>query len=290
MRIINTAQDFFDVYHQRKSNGQELLLSDLELYYARHTESFANYFPQHCPNTEERLFGAIKKYPNQLTEMEKVVEQLPTIIGEVCQRLEQFCQYKPELSYHLIVGGFGSNAFVERKVEGDVYFAVEKLSPHPEHLAVIVAHELGHIYHNVVSHKAGLNWSKVDWEHGALPLYREGVATYISQQLVPELDSEVYFTYDSNGAPWYSFAVEHKSQIARAFSEDCSKKWAMEQEREWFRLSGGQRFGHNRLGYYLGAEFTHYLVQRYGESHALCLWVERDIKQEVLEWLKGEVT
>lgn len=63
------------------------------------------------------------------------------------------------MKFHLFVGGFGSNAFVERDYWRYV-FAAEKLSPDLNHLRVIVAHEIGHIYHNVMLQNDGMDWGK----------------------------------------------------------------------------------------------------------------------------------
>ena len=44
-----------------------------------------------------------------------------------------------------------------------------------------MAHEIGHIYHNVMLQQAGMDWSKAEWNDASVSLYREGVATYLSK-------------------------------------------------------------------------------------------------------------
>ncbi|MBO1913223.1 hypothetical protein J4G37_51495, partial [Microvirga sp. 3-52] len=106
------------------------------------------------------------------------------------------------LSYKLIVGTFGSNAFVTQDNKREIYFAVEKLSADIEHLKVIVAHEIGHVAHFSFASNQDMNWTTVDWLNGLTTLYTEGVATYLSKKTVPNLNASVYFTYDAEGDSW----------------------------------------------------------------------------------------
>lgn len=177
-------------------------------------------------------------------------------------------------------------AYVNRRIKGNVYFAVEKLSSEPEHLRVIVAHELGHIYHNLLLDQANIHWPSLVWDDGTTSLYREGIATYISQQTVPDLADAVYFHYNNSGDDWLAFCKQSKKEIASAFLADA-RKWTYGEEREWFRLSGGKQFGYNRLGYYLGMEFVHYCVDQYGEKETLILWAKEDLKEIALNWLEN---
>ena len=120
------------------------------------------------------------------------------------------------MKFHLFVGGFGSNAFVERDYWRYV-FAAEKLSPNLNHLRVIVAHEIGHIYHNVMLQNNGMDWEKAEWTDAAVNLYREGVATYVSKQIVKGLNESVYYSYDDDGERWLQYYIENEEQIKKRF-------------------------------------------------------------------------
>lgn len=178
MKIVDTTPAFF----QLLETEDQVTIETLNCYYAQYPELFDHYFERHCPRTEERLTQAIKRYPAQVAEAKLVAERLPAIIEEVMGRAVAYFGFDPELEFFLLVGGFGSNAYVDLKK--GVYFAVEKLSANPDHLRVIVAHEIGHLYHLRLLAQAGIDWSKVRWD-GLAQTNWEGVATYISQQLVP---------------------------------------------------------------------------------------------------------
>jgi hypothetical protein len=282
MKIMDTTHTFL----QLRDESDSFDLHALNRYYATYPKVFGEYFQYHCPRTEERLTQALERYDSRLNDILDVVDVLPNVIEEVMQELAEYFGFDPDIEFYLLIGGFGSNAFVNRKIKANVYFAAEKLSSNPDHLRIIVAHELGHIYHNLLLDQANIDWSALVWEEGTTSLYREGMATYLSQQTVPGEPEAVYFQYDNSGEEWLSFCKQHKRDIAQAFLADA-RAWSMEKEREWFLLSGGKKFGHSRLGYYLGTEFVRYCVDRFGEKETCILWAKKDLKQIGLKWLES---
>ncbi|RLQ96344.1 aminopeptidase [Falsibacillus albus] len=257
--------------------------------FSEYPDVYERYFPQHCPLTDERLNAAIDKYPAVMDEMKKASHRLPEIIKEVNATYTSTYHFNHDLQFHLFIGSFGSNAFVEAKVAGDIFFAIEKLSAKEEHMKVIAAHEIGHVYHNVISGEEGIDWRNIDWMHGMTTLYREGVATYLSKRIVENVDEPVYFSYNDEGIGWYAFAEKNRHSIIKAFQEDTIGQWNMEKEREWFRLSGGNRFGYNRLGYYIGTLFVEHLVNELGEREALTLWASNSLHSRIEDWLDEQI-
>lgn len=285
MHIQNTAESFFELFKEVDS----LSLQDLDTYYAQYPDIFKEYFQYHCPKTEERLTAAIERYSPQMEELKLVANRLPSIVETVMGRFEALFGTKLELNFHIFVGGYGSNAFVERKIIGDVYFAIEKLSSDPVHLEVIVAHEIGHIYHNYLSDQVGIKWSEVDWEHGVTSLYREGIATYLSMLTANSGQKEsICFSYNDEGDEWLQFCKENHRKIAKRFLEDAGQ-WSFDKEREWFRLSGGSYFGFNRLGYYLGTCFVQDYVKQHDKEAIITLWARESLDPVVREWLKEQI-
>ncbi|WP_421385159.1 DUF5700 domain-containing putative Zn-dependent protease [Bacillus salacetis] len=280
--IQNTLPDFLDLNHSKEN----ITISDLEHYYSMYPEVFTEYFNYHCPKTEERLTAAIEKYPGKIENIRAISKTLPEIITNVLAIYNQRFETNTKLNFHLLVGGFGSNAFVERKIIGDVFFAAEKLSQEESHLQIIAAHEIGHVYHNILSEQIEMDWSKVDWTNGLVTLYREGVATYLSMVTVPGAHESVYFSYDAEGSDWLTFSQENLAQIKQRFLLDAEAGWTFEKEREWFRLSGGSHFGYNRLGYFLGTAYVKDLVSKIGLDETLIYWNKKDVKQDVIDWLK----
>ncbi|WP_434163686.1 aminopeptidase [Bacillus thuringiensis] len=265
--------------------SDDLELEVLNQYYTSHPEIFEEYFKYHCPKTKERLSNAIKQYPAKIEDIRIIEATLPTIIQEITKEYRSKYNFDVNIKFHLFVGGFGSNAFVEREIIGDIFFAAEKLSPDLNHLRVIVAHEIGHIYHNIMLQQAGMDWSKAEWTDASVSLYREGVATYLSKKIVNDLDESVYYSYNSDGYPWLLYYKENEVKIKKRFLQDYVEGWTDEKEKEWFRLSGGSYFGYDRLGYFLGTAFVEYLVQAFGESEALTFWNKHNLKSNVMDWL-----
>lgn len=282
MIIDNRIPSFLSMYDTKK----QLTLADLEEYFNENEQIFKDYFPIHCPKTDERLQLAIDKYDSKIQDIRTISNTLPAIVEEVEDGFQQTYQLDMELNHVLMVGTFGSNAFVTRDNKRKIFFAVEKLSAKREHLKVIVAHEIGHVTHFSLATRLGMDWGAVDWMHGLTTLYTEGAATYLSRKIVPGLRESVYFTYDDAGDPWVMCYKENKSAIKRRFLEDASGEWDMVKEKEWFRLRGGGYFGYERLGYLLGTDYMEQLVDEIGEEKALTFWHENDVKKDILAWLR----
>ncbi|MGK8828974.1 aminopeptidase [Bacillus paranthracis] len=278
--INNTIPSFLKLWE-----STDVELAVLNQYFTSHPEIFEEYFKYHCPNTNERLSNAINQYPTKIEDIRIIAETLPTIIQEITNEYRNKYSFDVNMKFHIFVGAFGSNAFVEREIIGDIFFAVEKLSPDLNHLRVIVAHEIGHIYHNVMLQNDGMDWGKAEWADATVNLYREGVATYVSKQIVKGLNESVYYSYDDDGERWLQYYIENEEQIKKRFLKDYIEGWTFEKEKEWFRLSGGQYFGYNRLGYFLGTAFVEYVVQAWGESEVFTFWNKHNLKRGVMDWL-----
>ncbi|MEK5040005.1 aminopeptidase [Sporosarcina sp. FSL K6-3457] len=282
LRIHNIITDFLDMYESKK----DLRILDLETYIDENAEVFDHYFPIHCPKTPERLQEAIEKYPMKIKDIYIMSERLPRIIKEIDEVYTEIFHNDLDINYTMLVGTYGSNAFVTREIKGDIYFAVEKLSSEIDHLKAITAHEIGHVTHFSFAARQGMDWTTVDWTHGLTTLYTEGAATYLSKKVVPGLNESVYFTYDKDGDSWVTCYQENKTEVKRRFFEDVLSGWNTEKEKEWFRLSGGGYFGHNRLGYLLGTDYVEHLVNVIGEEAALAFWSGNDVKKDILTWLE----
>ncbi|KMQ00659.1 aminopeptidase [Bacillus cereus] len=278
--INNTIPSFLKLWE-----STDIELADLNQYFTSHPEIFEEYFKYHCPNTNERLSNAIKQYPAKIEDIRIITKTLPIIIQEITNEYRNKYHFDVNMKFHIFVGGFGSNAFVEREIIGDIFFAAEKLSPDSNHLRVIVAHEIGHIYHNVMLQNDGMDWEKAEWADAAVNLYREGVATYFSKQIMKGLDESVYYSYDNDGERCLQYYIENEEQIKKRFLEDYIEGWTFEKEKEWFRLSGGQYFGYNRLGYFLGTTFVECVAQTLGESEGFTFWNRHNLKRGVMDWL-----
>ncbi|MDQ0178316.1 M48 family metalloprotease [Bacillus chungangensis] len=280
MKIINIIPDFLDIFHSTKN----LTYHDLSMYYEKNAEIFNAYFPQHCKNNPERIGKAIKQYPAKMEEIEIISTQLPRTIKEISDAYSELFHFEVPIKFHLFVGGFGSNAFTDRKLVSDVYFAAEKLSIHPNHLSVIVAHEIGHVYHRVFSDKNSIDWDSVKWSSGEISLFLEGVATYLSKKIVRNVSETTYYSYDDSGQATLNFYQSKKNVIKKNFLDDCLV-WDHSKLKEWFTLSGGNYYNETRLGYYLGMDFVESLAKSIGDEKAILAWKERNFEDILHLWL-----
>lgn len=278
MKIIDTIPYFIENYRP----SVDFLIS----YYAECRDVFKEYFAYHCKDTEERHRQSLAKYPEALRAIRQVHEKIVPIIKEVNDEYFKVFKVSFPIEVNLIVGGFGSNAFNHRQIIPNITFALEKLSPAPEHLQAIVAHEFGHAAQNILSNEAGMDWAKVKWESPLIWLNQEGAATHFSRRIAPELKPHVYFSFSDEGDEWLAFAEANNQLIKKEFAVDYSSETGAAVFREWFSINGGERFGHSRLGYYLGDLFFQDQVEKLGEMQAVLAWKEPDFIEKVERWLR----
>ena len=277
MKIIDTVPFFLNNYVPS--------LSFLRSYYEEYPEIFKEYFTRHCKDTEERHNQSLEKYPNSFLDIKQVHENITPIIQEVVHEYEQLYDVSFPIKVNLIVGGYGSNAYTYHQIIPNITFALEKLSPDLNHLRVIVAHEFGHAAQNILTDRAGMDWTTAQWTHPFNWLYREGIATYLSERIVPHLKKSIYFSYDDEGEEWLYFAQRHVKEIKKAFIEDYRKMSGNELFRNWFSISGVNVFGYSRFGYFLGELFVQEEKEKHGELETIIASVKPDYLNTVEHWL-----
>ena len=277
MKLIDTVPFFIDNY--------EPSISFLRSYYTKYPDIFMEYFSLHCKDTDERHAASIQKYPHYFSAIKEVYKNIIPIIKEVTEEYAKQYQITFPIEVNLIVGGFGSNAYTYRQIIPNITFSLEKLSPEPDHLRVIVAHEFGHTSQNILTDKAGIDWTKAKWTSPLIWCYREGVATHFSRKIIPELHPSIYFSYNDEGYEWLAFANENAEEIKRAFAEDYQTLDVDSLYREWFSINGGKKFGYNRLAYFIGDMFFQEEVKRLGELEAIIAWKEVDFEERIKQWL-----
>ncbi|WEG14552.1 hypothetical protein PU629_09410 [Pullulanibacillus sp. KACC 23026] len=273
--------DLSNAFFQSWEKLQPFTLDDLERYYQTAPEVFNHYFQQHCQRTPERLGAALERYPEQIATMKRAAELLPSLIEEVYERLSNLMGLEMTIKTRLLVGCFGSNAYVTH--DGTLHFALETMPDNPDYLTVLVAHEMAHAFHFEMLGNAGFDFSKMAGD-GYTSIYLEGVATVVSELVKPGLSEKVYFSFDETSEAWLTFFKEHFIEVKKAIQHDL-KHWKMEEEREWFRLRGGKKYGYNRLGYLLGRVFVKQLIQKTSLKETMIYWARHDLKQEIEDWM-----
>lgn len=281
MKIIDTVPYFLDNYRPS--------INFFRSYYGEFPDVFKEYFLYHCKDTEERHNQSLLKYPQFFNSIKLIHQNIITIIKEVEHNYLSSYEVSFPIDVNLIVGGFGSNAYTYRQIIPNVTFALEKLSPESRHLKAIIAHELGHVTHNIISDKVGNDWSKVDWNSPFTWLFQEGVATYLSRKASPGLPPSMYFSYDDCGEGWLQFASLHKQEIKYEFAKDLLECTPQEIFREWFSINGGNKLGYSRLAYFLGDMLFKEKVSQVGEMEAIVAWKDHEFEKIVNGWLHNDV-
>ena len=279
MKIIDTVPYFV--------NNYEPSIDFLNSYINEYPDIFKEYFAYHCKDTEERHSQSIRKYPEYFLPIKQVHENIIPIIKEVTDQYFKLFEVEFPIDVNLIVGGFGSNAYTYRQIIPNITFALEKLSPEPDHLKTIVAHEFGHAAQNIISDGAGINWAQVQWNSPLIWLNQEGAATHFSRRIAVDLHPSIYFSYDEKGGNWLTFSRKNKNKnkIKQAFAKDYLAFTPELLFREWFSINGGEKFGYSRLGYFISDMFFQYQIENLGESKAVTAWKENGFEDHVKHWL-----
>lgn len=280
LKIIDTVPYFFTNY--------EATTQSLREYFAAFPEIFEEYFTRHCKNTEERHVQSIEKYPQHFNAIKEVHKSIQIIIQEIAGAYNKKYNISFPVDINLVVGGFGSNAYTYQQIIPNITFALEKLSPNPDHLRVIVAHEFGHLAQNIISDNRGMDWSKVQWTNPLNWLYREGIASDLSRQVVDLMHPSIYFSYNDEGKDWYDFAQANTTKIKQAFNEDYKVLTTEEIFHEWFSINGGRKFGYNRLAYFLGDLFVRKYKGKHGEIATITAWKDPAFEVNIAQWLSQE--
>lgn len=278
VKVVDTAGYFLENY--------EGTMESLRTYYGEYPAVFKEYFAFHCKDTPERHQLSMQRYPEVMADIEAARWRLPAIIEEIATAYERLYGITFPVDVNLLVGGFGSNAYTYREIIPNISFALEKLSPEPDHLRVIVAHEFGHAAHHILSDRVGTDWAKVQWTHPLTWLYQEGVATHFSRKIATGMDSAMYYSFNDDGTDWLGFAEQNAVAIKRAFAADYRQLDAAELFGEWFSIHGGKRFGVERLGYFLGNTFFQSKMEKMGELKAVLDWGHDGFLHSAEQWLE----
>lgn len=276
MNIHNTVTDFLAHY--------EPSIPYLQQYFSKNAGQFDEYFTYHCNNVEEKLQAAVSKHAEKIPDLQTMSKTMPALILDIKNKYEEMYGIQFTKDVHLLVGLYGSNAYTYRQIIPEIAFCLEKLSLIEEHLKVIIAHEFGHALHNMLSDKAGINWSAVNWTDPYTWLLQEGTATYFSKQ-VAEAKEDIYFAYEEDGE-WLDFAKKNRVKIINRFIEGLYSSQTTNIFREWFSINGGMIFGYTRLGYFIAFEIVNSLVEELGELEAVTLWKNKNFKDTMLNKLR----
>ncbi|MFB4159189.1 hypothetical protein ACE1TF_04835 [Geomicrobium sp. JSM 1781026] len=276
MKIFDTVPFFVRLY--------EPSLAFLHNYQRAFSNTFKSYRKYHCKNTIEQKEFALSEYA--IDHIERVHKEIIPIIERSARAYEEQYSLVFPISVQLIVGVYGSNAYAEREVVPNITFALEQLPADEESLSIIVAHELGHVAHHMLTDQLGCDWGEMMWQDPRISAFQEGAAMYFSKQIVSGLPDFKYFSFDAQKEDGYQKALTLLPGIARAFLKDLQQQSSTQMVREWFSIRGGEQFEIPRLGYVIGEQFVATEIERLGEERALTLWTEPNFLQYMNSWLE----
>jgi len=277
MKIIDTVQPFVEGYIPT--------IEYLNEFYLQFKENYEEYFKYHCRNVEEKKHLALDKYPRKLADLLPMRDLFIRFIPKIAMMYEKMYGIQFTKDVHLLVGLFGSNAYVYRQYNPEIAFCLEKLPNHPTYIQIIIAHEFGHATHQLFCEKQKISWEKVDWQSPYVWLLQEGIATYLSTKIVDARLDE-YFAYEED-LEWLQFASKNEAEIAERFLQDLDKTDEVMIFHEWFSINGGENFGFARLAYYLAYQLVKHLFDHMSEDEVFMLWehpeFENMMKQQLQE-------
>ena len=123
----------------------------------------------------------------------------------------------------------------------------------------LVLHELGHVY----AAQFGTSLSPSREQRLLAQLFSEGIAMVFEQELVGNPN---YFHQNVNG--WTTWCHEHLSAIAHCFAAESPSLTRETQRYFGDRVSFE---GYPDVGYYLGARFVRFLMEKMTFDEVLCL-------------------
>ncbi|RSK34937.1 hypothetical protein [Bhargavaea beijingensis] len=246
----------------------------LDHYYNQFKNHYTEYFAYHCHNVAQKRKDAIKKHTNKIAELIEIKDRMHGAILEIKSQYENIYGVRFTKDVHLLVGLYGSNAYTYRQFSPEIAFCLEKVPASNTHLQILIAHEFGHATNNLFSIKQGIEWENVEWMNPLTWLIQEGIATYLSTQIIDGRLDE-YFAFEED-PEWILFARNHSTIIQLQFVHDLNHYSSQEIFKEWFSINGGGHFGVTRLGYYIGYMVVKKLIQELGEEQVLSLWARDD--------------
>ena len=138
----------------------------------------------------------------------------------------------------------------------------------PDRMFALIAHEIGHIWHQAMGGAFGQ--SKTIEERALFQLFSEGVAVWFEQCLYGQDD---FFLENHDG--WLDWCSAHDGEIRREYWRRIQHKESVQDFfGDWVRYQG-----RSDVGYYLGNQFVRWLLKKYPVPEAVGLSILK-LKQE----------
>ncbi|WP_243287121.1 hypothetical protein [Geothrix terrae] len=203
-------------------------------------------------------FDAYRRLAARIPVEERAVEQ--AIPGTLARFKALFPDASARPTVHLVLApGFDAKSAVGPDGAPVLLLAVDSLALEDADLGILLPHELFHLYH---ARRAGvLNDGVMPGATLLLPLFAEGMATFVSATLAPGRTEGQWLLQENLGA----LPLDRLPELSRRFLADADRLAAdpghPEAFRRWFNASPAGVHGDlpDRMGYWLGLQVVRHL-------------------------------
>lgn len=246
---------------------------------------------QHRPDWQTQkqrtLQARFAEYPKLAAGIPTEVRALQVAIALQSIRLRQLF---PDANTYppveiLLAPNFDAKSGVLSSGAPVLVFAADSLLLEQANLSIVVPHELFHLYH--AQHAGISNDGVMPGVDLTVPLFEEGLATYVSGQLSPgHTDGELLLQDDLG-----SLAIDKFPDIARRFLADAHHQAIdpvhPEIFKRWFSANA-KPYQHdlpNRSGYWLGLQLVRYLRRTYSLAQ-IAAWSPSQVQTHAIATLQ----
>jgi len=235
---------------------------------------------------QRRLMEMFGKYPNLNPSIETYFKNFPTTLElQVAKFKTQFKDANFKLPIYAVPSTTFNGKGGESGGQTVLAFGIDMIADRHDDTDVLYSHELFHIYH---TDTIGIN-EKVFTEQGklTLPLWLEGLATYVSGSFNPSATEAIILMADDLAK------LNHKDLqwLASAFLKEAEGK-ALDLKNpgiytKWFGF-GGEKLRKDlpdRCGYLLGLNVVRHLTKTNGMNE-MVHWKVPEVHRYVLKALK----
>lgn len=240
------------------------------------------------PARRQRFLQArFAKYPDLAAGIpaeSQALQQTLATIGPAFQRMFPDASLHPPVEV-LLAPNFDAKSGVLPDGSPVLVFAVDSLLLEQANLSILVPHELFHLYH--AQHAGIRNDGVMPGVALTVPLFEEGLATYVSGELSPgHTDGELLLQDDLG-----DIASSRLPDIAARFLADARSRAIDPQHPEifkrWFNAAATpyQPGLPNRCGYWLGLQVIRYLRKTYTLAQ-IATWSPKQVDMHVMAALQ----
>lgn len=216
IHIKNICSDFFLFWEQ----AQHCTLSEqkelwLKTYEDTHRDIFDLYYNHWGDPT--LLEDALKRFPHTIPTLRRVAENVDDRIKAITKKCAEIFETTEDVAFVVMVGVFRSNGWTAMfRNRLTSFFALEWFTE-PHHLDILIAHETAHSLH--------IQCNPHDWTGFTIGggLFREGLATVVSEMVCPGATEEEYLWFSTGFSHWIKECERRWKEIGQRLLQDLAR-------------------------------------------------------------------